>query len=158
MTHAADEVAVRCGDAAFARCQNAHIAAEARTACRGRNNSARIDKCRHVAALHAFAVDRLVPGMMMQRMPSAIFLPFKMLYAASMSSISPFVQLPMTTWSTLISCSSLAGCVFSGRCRTGDGRHNLCEIDIDNLFVFRVGGLLRIQPARVRFCPVNRQA
>ena len=33
-----------------------------------------------------------------------------------MSSIRPFVQLPMTLWSTRMPASSVTGFVFSGRC------------------------------------------
>ena len=39
-----------------------------------------------------------------------------MLYAASMSSILPFVQLPMTDWSIFTSRASATGRVFDGRC------------------------------------------
>ena len=46
----------------------------------------------------------------------AIFLPFKILAAVSISEILPFVHEPITTWSIFIFLSSLTSLVFSGKC------------------------------------------
>jgi 3-isopropylmalate/(R)-2-methylmalate dehydratase large subunit len=58
----------------------------------------------------------IVAGMMMPRTPLAMCLPFRISEAASMSSMRPFVQEPITIWSILMSLPSFARWVFSGRC------------------------------------------
>ena len=52
----------------------------------------------------------------MQRRPFFTFLPFKISAAIRISSIRPFVQEPMTTWSIAMSPTSSIVLVFSGRC------------------------------------------
>ena len=62
VAHTADEVAVRGGDGALARGEDAHVAAQARAA-RGRGHGAvRVHEHLHQALLHALAVDLLRGG------------------------------------------------------------------------------------------------
>jgi hypothetical protein len=57
-----------------------------------------------------------VAGITMQRTPSATVLPRSTSAAARMSSMRPFVQLPITAWSMATSRLSATGRVLEGRC------------------------------------------
>ena len=62
MAHAAPEIAVCRRYAAFTGGQDAHVAAQARTAGRRRNNAAGVDEGIDVAFFHGFLVDFLAAG------------------------------------------------------------------------------------------------
>ena len=116
MAHAADKVAVRRGDAAFVFGQNAHVATKARPACRRRHDAAGVDERFGVPAPDAFFVNLHRSRNDDDAHAIGDLFPFKIWYAASISSRRPFVQLPMTTWSMAIALPSFAVWVFSGKC------------------------------------------
>ena len=62
MAHASDKVTVRRGNAALAGCQDAHVAAQARSARRCADYSARLDKGCKQALFHRLQVDGLCSG------------------------------------------------------------------------------------------------
>ena len=141
MSHPADEIPVGGGQSPFALGQDAHVAAEARAAGRRPDDRAGLEERPEEAFIEGLTVDRRRPGRTIRRSPRDAFFPFRIRAAILKSSIRPFVQEPMTTWSRRMSPTSSAGLTFDGRCGKRHHGPEAAEVDRPGLLVngVRVG-------------------